>query len=292
MFATPSNTFNNTSDLFNSVYKNNSRDQAESTNSSSMVNTRSGADLLRIGLGIEPEQFAQQRNRAALLLSKTTKPPTTRSNQANYTKPKLRPRLDQEDFTTESRMIIDFRIDVGENIDRFKHAHNKSAQIISSFNSTLQNSSSQTLFEFSMSLYHNQYIQSALHKLVQSYGSSQLKWSLILSRLEKIGFILVEVLVIGLRYYPLMGALEHNNRLICIGLAAFYMWFDVFYNIAITGLCEGLRLNVSFELLKDIRSFFGVGSILDHKGSKNNQQMGKLTLFKVPKTHKLSFRQN
>lgn len=160
-------------------------------------------------------------------------------------------------------------------MDRLRQVQNKSSLILSSFNSTLQNSSSQTLFEFSMSLYQNQYVQSALHKLVESCGSSQFKWSLILSRLEKIGFVLVEVLVIGLRYYPLMGVLDNDNRLVCVALATLYMWFDIVYNIAITGLCEGLRLNVSFELLKDIRAFFGVGSVLDHKALKNNPQMGK-----------------
>lgn len=147
-------------------------------------------------------------------------------------------------------------------------------QIISSLNSTIQNSSSQTLFDFSMSVYRNQYVQSAVHKLVEACSTSELKWSLIWSRLEKIGMIVIEVLVIGLRYYPLMGVLETNNSLICVALAALYMWLDVAYNIAITGLCEGLRLNVSFDLLKQVRLFFGVGSVLDHKTLKNSQQLG------------------
>lgn len=110
MFVTPSSTFNSTSELFQSVYFVNNRNiTTENSSNSSILNTRSGADLLRIGLGIEPEQFAHQRNRAALFLSKTTKPPTTRSNQPNYTKPKLRPRLDLGDFKNDSRMIIDLR---------------------------------------------------------------------------------------------------------------------------------------------------------------------------------------
>lgn len=147
--------------------------------------------------------------------------------------------------------------------------------IISSLNSTVQNSSSQTLFEFSMSLYQNQYIQSALHKLTQSCNTSQLKWSLIWSRLQKFAILILEILIIGLRYCPpLMGALENNNPLICVILAAAYMSLDLVYNIYITGLCEGLRLNVSFDLLKNLRALFGVGSILDHKALRNNHQMG------------------
>lgn len=125
-----------------------------------------------------------------------------------------------------------------------------------------------------MSLYRNEYVQSALHKLVESCSASQLKWSIIWSRLEKVGVILIEVLVIGLRYYPLMGVLDTDNRLVCVALAAVYMWLDIAYNIAITGLCEGLRLNVSFELLKNVRAFFGVGSVLDHKALKNSNQLG------------------
>lgn len=115
MFVTPSNSFNSTSELFMSVYNINSsasslNNNYEESSTDSNSSRSSGADLLRIGLGIEPEQFAQQRNRL-LLLSKTTKAPTTRSNQVNYTKPKLRPRLDQEDFKTSSepKMIIDLK---------------------------------------------------------------------------------------------------------------------------------------------------------------------------------------
>ena len=76
--------------------------------------------------------------------------------------------------------------------------------------------------------------------------------------------MLVEVLIIGMRYYPLMGVLDKNS-LVCLFLASIYMWADILYNITITGLCEGLKLNVSFDLLRDIRRVFGVGFIYDAK---------------------------
>ena len=94
------------------------------------------------------------------------------------------------------------------------------------------------------------------------FESKQFEWKTILDKLKKIDLILLEVLIIGMRYYPLMGILDKHS-LVCLILACVYIWFDLVYNIAITGLCEGLKLSVSFDFLKDIRRVFGVGFIYD-----------------------------
>jgi hypothetical protein len=43
------------------------------------------------------------------------------------------------------------------------------------------------------------------------------------------------------------------------------MWADILYNVILTGLCEGLKLNLNLDLLKDLRRIFGVGFIDDVK---------------------------
>lgn len=110
MFVTPTTAFNSTSELFNSVFSNSNNINTSSTIQQSS-NDSNARDLLRIGLGIEPEQFAQQKSR--LFGSKLTskQPPTTRTMLPTYVKPKLRPRLNQEDFesTSTSNMVINFR---------------------------------------------------------------------------------------------------------------------------------------------------------------------------------------
>ena len=83
---------------------------------------------------------------------------------------------------------------------------------------------------------------------------------IIIDKLTTLGLMIFEVLVIGMRYYPLIGIMD-SNSILCISLASLYMWADVIYNIAMTGLCEGLKLNVSLDLLKDLRKIFGVGFI-------------------------------
>ena len=45
--------------------------------------------------------------------------------------------------------------------------------------------------------------------------------------------------------------------------------FQIFNFKFIKGMCEGLKLNVSFDLLKDLRRWFGVGFILDLKENIN-----------------------
>lgn len=77
-----------------------------------MMTSAGSGDLLRIGLGIEPEQFAQQRSRvAAALLTKTSSKLVTRPNfvQVTQAKPKLRPRLSHEDFDAAPGLVFNLR---------------------------------------------------------------------------------------------------------------------------------------------------------------------------------------
>jgi len=132
---------------------------------------------------------------------------------------------------------------------------------MASFNKTLEGSEKKTLFEVSMSLYQNEYVQKAVNTMFESRGFA---WRIIFEKLEKLAIMLLEVLVIGMRYYPLLGVMERDS-LVCLFLASVYMWADTCYNVVITGMCEGLKLNVSFDLLKDLRRLFGVGFIIDAK---------------------------
>ena len=162
-----------------------------------------------------------------------------------------------------------------ESLARARLSQNKSKSLVNSFNRTLNNSESKTLFQVSMSLYENEYVQEAMQKLFQS---RTFKWSIIVDKIEMFGIMMLEVLVIGMRYYPLMGIMDKNRvSVVCLLLAAVYMWADTLYNVAITGLCEGLKLNVSFDLLRDIRRVFGAGFLLDAREHlKLNQRFDKV----------------
>jgi microcompartment protein CcmK/EutM len=232
-------------------------------------NDSSAVELSKIGFGIEPNVLLFKTSTKQQQLARS-KPAAAYLHMIpsviSYTKPKLRPRLEPADFsTTESTNHL---ITVNLNLDKLKTVKNKSINLLGQVNRTLQTANDKTLFEATMSLYHNEYVQALMKNLLTT--SSDLNWSLILDKFEKILLMLVEVFVIGMRYYPLMGVIE-SDSFVCLLLAAVYMWADIAYNIAITGLCEGLRLNVSFDLLKDIRHLFGVGFLLPAKQQPSSQ---------------------
>ena len=104
-----------------------------------------------------------------------------------------------------------------------KNVKNKSSNVLNSFNRTLDGSSSKTLFQVSMDLYQNEYVQKAMKTI---FKSRSFEWRIVLEKLEKLLLMLLEVLVIGMRYYPLLGVLDKDS-LVCLLLAALYMWLDI-----------------------------------------------------------------
>ena len=284
MFDTTSHTkspFNTTTELINSVL-------AKNWNlNSSLIQDKfkqgSNTDFLRVGLGIEPFLLSKETTLA------TTTTPLITSNKlvfafapsiVTYSKPRLPPRLNFKDFLTTTTTTTTKSLELNDNltvaivdgVKIFRSSQNKTSNIVNSFNRSLDGSSSKTLYEVSMSLYQNEYVQGAMQRIFQTQS---FKWTIIVEKLETFGFMMFEVLIIGMRYYPLLGVMDKNS-IVCLMLASVYMWADTFYNVTITGLCEGLKLNVSFDLLKDIRRVFGVGFIMD---VKEHMKMNKFGLF-------------
>ena len=235
-------------------------------------------DLLRMGLGIEPslmhEQMDKKKNLLVKLLDRLSNGSTSSPKPAvifapsvlRYSKPRLPPRLNANDFqtTTSPQTLnsdLELSLRVVSGINHVKTVKNQTINIIESFNKTLNGSSTKTLFQVSMSLYQNEYVQSALKTVFKYRG---FKWNIVLDKLQRLAFMLLEVLIIGMRYYPLLGVLDKNS-LVCTLLASLYMWLDTLYNVVMTGMCEGLKLNVSLDLLRDLRRIFGVGFIYDVK---------------------------
>ena len=146
-----------------------------------------------------------------------------------------------------------------------RHGANRTRDMLRSFNSSLAGAEHQTLFQVSLSLYENEYVQRAVRALLDAGAARQLEWRALAGGLGGLGLLLVEVAVIGMRYYPLLGVLDEARRdsLVCLALAAAYMWADLAFNVALTGMCEGLKLNVSFKLLRDLRRVFGVGFVYE-----------------------------
>ena len=273
--------FNTTGELINSALAKN-----WSPNSSliqaKFKHVSSNTDFLRVGLGIEPFLLSKETTLA------TTTPLATSNKPAfafapsivTYSKPRLPPRLHVKDFLTTTTTSTTKSLELNDNLTMaivdgvkiFRSSHNKTSDIVNSFNRSLDGSSSKTLYELSVSLYRNEYVQGGVQRLFQAQA---FKWTIIVEKLETFGFMMFEVLIIGMRYYPMLGVMDKNS-IVCLMLASVYMWADTLYNVAITGLCEGLKLNVSFDLLKDIRRVFGVGFIMD---VKERMKMNKLGLF-------------
>ncbi len=162
----------------------------------------------------------------------------------------------------------DEAVRVANGLQKLRSTKNKTKNILASLNKTLEGSEKKTLFEVSMSLYQNEYIQKAVNTMFDTKGFA---WNILFEKLEKLAIMLLEVLIIGMRYYPLLGVMERDS-LVCLFLATIYMWADTSYNVVITGMCEGLKLNVSFDLLKDLRRLFGVGFLIDAKKNLNGLQ--------------------
>jgi hypothetical protein len=270
---------------------------------------------LKIGLGIEPSSLSQRTHiskmpTTPIMKRKTTKPlnillPAVLS----YSKPKLKPRLNKKDFetTTPFTVITTAKITISSYINiettpsimfRVKNltkltgnTADETVNVIESFNNTFNNSSQMTLFDFSVNLYQNEYIQKVVNGVIKN--NVTLDWNFITGKLKIIGVMIIEVLIIGMRYYPLMNILE-NKSCTCLFFASIYIWLDLLYNVGLIGLCEGLRLNVSFSLLKELRRVFGVGFLMDIKESikykpisqedsnnKNNVQFDAEFLFSI-----------
>jgi hypothetical protein len=236
--------------------------QLLTSNLESNNNKTSNVDFLRVGFGVEPNDLInfQTNTPSAVQIHTSTSNPLFIPSMLRYSKPKLPPRLKPYDFTkittttSYDQLIVN---NIANNLYKFRNGQNKTNKIIESFNSSLNNASSKTLFEVSVSLYQNEYIQKAINTI---FKNRTFNWMIIIDKLTTLGLMIFEVLVIGMRYYPLIGIMD-SNSILCISLASLYMWTDVIYNIAMTGLCEGLKLNVSLDLLKDLRKIFGVGFI-------------------------------
>lgn len=250
--------FNTTSDLLTSIL-------ASKTNNSFNLK-QSDTDLIRVGFGLEPSLMFTTTQQPILTSSSH---PLFQPSVLRFSKARLVPKLRQSDFTTiaTTNLYAQDQIIISNLVDNYRSAQMKSNKIIESFNKTLNGSSSKTLFEVSMSLYQNEYVQRAVNTL---FINRKFKWSLIWNKLETMLLITFEVFVIGMRYYPLIGIMD-TDSLVCLSLASFYMWFDIVYNLGMTGLCEGLKLNISFDLLQDLRHIFGVGFMQDVKKNFHHQ---------------------
>jgi hypothetical protein len=291
--STESN-FNTTSEFLRSIFEFNSNITNKSFASSfSSFAVQQRLDLIRnteflqIGLGLEPDSMSSTTKSSSTTFgsSGTLSNFIMAPSILRYSKPKLPPRLRFSDLqpatttqsTTTAKSNIHFNrilnepgvvsslLDENSTLqwaNRAKNLQNKTRGFIESLNTTLENSSSQTLFEISWNLVQNEYVQAALNRLFSLNQS--LKWSLIMDKLKTLAFMTLEVFIIGMRYYPLLGVLDKNS-LVCLCLASIYMWADMLYNLTITGICEGLKLNLSFDLLRDIRKVFGVGFVNDAK---------------------------
>jgi len=271
--------FNSTSDLLLSIL---SKHQHQQQQQQLLQEHQESSDLFRVGFGIEPlfqsitttlSQQQQQQQQQYHLKTSTSNRLLLIPSVLRYSKPKLPPRLKPFDFTTTTRsttsqlLMSNDELIVSGLVNGYRTAKNKSNQMVQSFNQSLENSSSQTLFQVSMSLYQNEYVQKAMNTL---FKNRDFKWTaIIVDKLETLVFMMFEVLVIGMRYYPLLGIMD-SDSIVCLSLASLYMWSDTLYNIAITGLCEGLKLNVSFDFLKQIKRIFGAGFLVFGSSGMSN----------------------
>jgi hypothetical protein len=104
-------------------------------------------------------------------------------------------------------------------------------------------------------MYENEHVQNVIKNLFvisndNSFGH------FILNKLKVILFMCMDVFVIGMRYYPLMGVMdgdgnnERRNSFVCMLLASMYMWADIVYNVLLTGVCEGKNYLLFFYTKK------------------------------------------
>jgi hypothetical protein len=179
-----------------------------------------------------------------------------------YSKPRLPPRLNWKHFeslTTTTKASNTTRAKNNKAKDYHHHINNINNKthllynssndanltlfVAQSLNLTRQTqakmatSLNKTLYESTLDLYENEHVQMLMKRLFETNISVG---SLVLNKLKSVSLMCVDVLVIGMRYYPLMGVMERHKSFVCMMLASIYMWFDLIYNIALTGLCEGM----------------------------------------------------
>lgn len=177
-------------------------------------NTR-GSDLISVGFGIEPKQ--QSTN-----FTSSTKPlivmgPVT----LKYLKPRLPPRI-------ETQKSLQFEVR-----KKFEKLRNNTLELLN-------------MTEQALNMTPSEIAEKSYNFALENLPS--FKWSLILVKFEKLAIMVVEVFIIGMRYYPLLGVLDKQSKF-CLFIGSLYMWIDLFYNVAVTGLCEGLKLNINFDVL-------------------------------------------
>jgi hypothetical protein len=192
-----------------------------------------------------------------------------------YSKPRLPPRLNWKHFdsltttttTTTTTSSTSSSITKNKKFSHLYHHTNLKEKLLDSRNdanltrlishslnmtrhaqSQIKN---QTLYELALSMYENEHVQNVIKNLFvisndNSFGH------FILNKLKVILFMCMDVFVIGMRYYPLMGVMdgdgnnERRNSFVCMLMASMYMWADIVYNVLLTGVCEG---KLSFILL-------------------------------------------
>ena len=188
-----------------------------------------------------------------------------------YSKPRLPPRLNWKHFeslttTTTTKTTNTTRTKnntAKEYHHHFKNINNKTQLFYNSSNDAnltlfvshslnltrqtqakMATSLNKTLYESTLDLYENEHVQMLMKRLFETNISVG---SFVLNKLKSLALMCVDVLVIGMRYYPLMGVMERHKSFVCMMLASIYMWFDLIYNIALTGLCEGIFFNLRFK---------------------------------------------
>lgn len=244
--------FNTTSELFNFV-SSNLRNMTNFDNGLKNFQLKnSNSDFLAIGLGIQPNILSNKQKR----LNTTTKSimmlgPVT----MNYLKPRLPPRLDLPLVTVTEAPSVIHRL-AEANLRLLKHARNKSFSLLSKFNNSLTRVNDTFLnntFDNVMNMTPNEFLWRTYDYTLKHMPT--FKWFIIVEKLESLAIIICEVFIIGMRYYPLFGILDKRS-LVCSFLATLYIWADLVYNVLITGLCEGLKLNLNFNFIKNIQLFF------------------------------------
>jgi hypothetical protein len=183
-----------------------------------------------------------------------------------YSKPRLPPRLNWKHFdsltttttttttTTPSNNIrkSSYHSNLKEKLLDSKNDANLTRLISHSLNMTRHTQSqlkNRTLYELALGMYENEHVQNVIKNLFSNNSNENVSLGhFVLSKLKAILFMCIDVFVIGMRYYPLMGVMgggdgrnERRNSFVCILLAAMYMWADVVYNVLLTGVCEGIR---------------------------------------------------
>ena len=198
------------------------------------------------------------RVRPVDLLTTTSTTSTTSSTQASVS-------------TNDHRHSIEALVEAvdARHDARLAGLRNDTLSLVRSLNRSLVNSSSEqaTLGELTASLYRNEYVQAALGRLFAAAPHTLVDWRLVGARVGRLALTALDVLVIGMRYYALLGVLatsgngSQQRSLVCLALASVYMAVDVVCNVLVIGLCEGLKLDAHLDMLKGVRRWLGAGFV-------------------------------